>query len=98
MSPRLIDVLEAARQEYEQPIIITSGYRCPAYNATFGRGPEHMRGEAADIKCLSDPERMKLIRILTGLGVRRIGIGPNFIHVGVSTALAQDVMWTYYYK
>jgi len=98
VSPRLVDVLEAARQEYEQPIVISSGYRCPAYNATLGGGPEHPRGEAADIKCLSDPERMKLIRILTGLGVRRIGIGPNFIHVGVSTALDQDVMWTYYHK
>lgn len=35
------------------PIIVTSGYRCPALNAAIGgaKNSQHMRGEAADIIC-----------------------------------------------
>lgn len=46
-------VLEPLREHVGEPIIITSGYRCPAVNLApeVGGAPssEHMTGEAADI-------------------------------------------------
>lgn len=45
-------ILEIARGKINKPIIITSGYRTPAYNAKVGgaKYSYHMRGMAADIR------------------------------------------------
>lgn len=44
-------VLEPLRQWYGKPIIIGSGYRCPALNKAVGgvSNSQHMKGEAADL-------------------------------------------------
>ena len=44
-------VLEPLRQAYGKPIIISSGYRCPALNKAVGgvSTSQHMKGEAADL-------------------------------------------------
>jgi hypothetical protein len=43
--------LETVRATLGAPIIVTSGYRCPALNQAVRGAPDsqHMRGEAADI-------------------------------------------------
>jgi len=45
-------VLEPVRTHFGVPIIISSGYRCPALNNAVGGAPssQHMKGEAADFK------------------------------------------------
>ena len=47
-----IEQLDELRRLYEHPIIITSGYRCPALNKAVGGKPnsQHVKGQAADIK------------------------------------------------
>ena len=53
----LIDnVLDPLREKWGAPIIVTSGYRCPALNRAIGgaSGSQHTKGEAADIRTLSD--------------------------------------------
>ena len=44
-------VLEPLRQHVGVPVIISSGYRCPALNQAVGGVPnsQHLKGEAADI-------------------------------------------------
>ncbi len=44
-------LLQPIRKSYNKPIIITSGYRCPALNAKVGgsRTSQHSKGQAADI-------------------------------------------------
>ena len=44
-------VLEPLRQHAGQPIIISSGYRCPRLNTLVGGVPnsQHLTGEAADL-------------------------------------------------
>lgn len=44
-------VLEPLRQHFNVPIVISSGYRCPALNRAVGGAvnSQHMTGEAADI-------------------------------------------------
>lgn len=48
---RLLNKLEDLRELIEEPIIISSGYRTPEYNAKINGHPNsyHMRGMAADI-------------------------------------------------
>lgn len=45
------NVLEPLRQWYGKPIVISSGYRCPALNQAVGgvATSQHMKGEAADL-------------------------------------------------
>ena len=45
------EVLEPLREHFNEPIFISSGYRCEELNKAVGgvRNSQHMRGEAADI-------------------------------------------------
>ena len=51
-----INVLQPIRDAWGAPIVVTSGYRCPALNkATKGATKsQHMTGAAADIRTLED--------------------------------------------
>ena len=44
-------VLEPLRERVKEPVIISSGYRCPALNRAVGGSntSQHMKGEACDI-------------------------------------------------
>lgn len=101
-STRLLAVLEGLRALVGRPIHITSGYRCPRHNAAVGGvSPSEHTGDdditnAADIACLDSRERHELLRALFTLKVERIGIGKNFIHVGVSQTLPAPSIWAYY--
>jgi hypothetical protein len=48
----LYNILDILRKKIEKPIIITSGYRTPSWNAKCGgaKYSYHMRGMAADIR------------------------------------------------
>ncbi len=53
----LVDnILDPLREAYGKPVIVTSGYRCPALNKAVGgvKSSQHMLGEAADIRTVSD--------------------------------------------
>ena len=56
-------ILEPLRAYAKEPVIITSGYRCPAVNnsSEVGGAPnsQHMYGQAADIRC-RDGDKKKL--------------------------------------
>ena len=53
LAEKILDPLRAA---YGKPIIVTSGYRCPALNKAVGgaASSQHVKGEAADIRSVSD--------------------------------------------
>ncbi len=99
VDPRLVYLLEKARALLGRPIVIHSGFRCPAHNKAVGGKPNsaHLTGEAADIVCAFSGDRFDLIRTFITLGVTRIGIGfkGGFIHVDVSETLPQRVIWGY---
>lgn len=46
------EILEPFRKQFKVPVVITSGYRCPALNLKVGgaNNSQHMMGEAADIR------------------------------------------------
>lgn len=60
-----VAILQPLRDKVGKPIIINSGYRCPAVNARVGGADKsaHLYGRAADIRC-TQPEGWGYIEIL----------------------------------
>lgn len=82
-------VLEPLRAAVGHPIIITSGYRCPALNTAVGgvANSQHMLGEAADIRCLNRDEALSLIKAIERVArydqaiIERDAKGSVWLHV-----------------
>ena len=99
----LVDkVLDPLREKFGAPIIVTSGYRSPKVNAATpgaSKTSQHMQGEAADIRTVSDSreDNMKLLRCLLQSGIEFDQIiceypdangRPDWIHVSYTTRRA----------
>tara|TARA_R110001592_G_scaffold270403_1_gene536860 strand:- start:386 stop:745 length:360 start_codon:yes stop_codon:yes gene_type:complete len=97
VSDELISMLDVARKKYGKSISINSGYRTPDHNAKVGGTPNssHLKGLAADIKCVNSTDRFRLEGILREVGFKRIGIGETFIHIDIDKDKSQNVLWTY---
>ncbi len=89
MDEVFMELLETIRCEYGKPMIVTSGYRAPEYNAKISKsgskGP-HTYGQAVDIH-LVGADANAVIKIALQLGMTGVGIkqkGPHkgrFIHL-----------------
>ena len=55
------NVLEPLRQQFGEPVYISSGYRCPALNKAVkgATASQHMKGEAADIYSKQGAKRLR---------------------------------------
>lgn len=86
LHPLLLQKLKGLRYKIAQPVIITSGYRCPAYNREVGgvKGSYHLLGMAADIY-VPKISLNRLLEITEEIGFKGIGFYPeqNFLHVDV---------------
>lgn len=62
-------VLDPLRRIHQQPIIITSGYRCAQLNKAVGGVPKswHTKGNAADIHIKDENEAREIFNILKTL-------------------------------
>ena len=82
-------VLDPAREEFGQPIKVTSGFRSEELNKKIGgaKNSQHMFGEAADIQC---SDNKKLFRILADMEfdqlIYEFGTDdqPAWVHVSYS--------------
>ncbi len=82
---RLVRMLEELRSVLgDKPIIITSGYRCPAHNRTVRGSPnsQHMKGSAADI-VVSGVSPEQVATKAEALKFPGVGRYPSFTHVDV---------------
>ena len=75
------EVLDPARERLGKPIIVNSGYRCPKHNREVGgaTNSQHMKGEAADIRCDDNKKLLKLL--MESQKFDQLIIYPTFIHV-----------------
>ena len=100
LHPDLLAVLKVLEQRMGFELTVNSGYRDPTHNAEVGgvEGSEHTDdpAKAADVLCKRSVTRYRMVKELYAMGVRRIGIGETFVHVGISADKPQDVCWTYY--
>lgn len=85
--------LEEARKLAGIPFVLSSAYRCPKHNRAVGgvEDSAHVRGYAADIRCLSSHDRFRMLAALMEAGFRRIELAPTWIHVDSDPEKPQDV-------
>ena len=90
--------LQQARTKAQVKFIINSGFRCEKYNKLVGKKTkgEHVFGQAADILIPNSHIRFKVLEAVFKVGFKRIGIGPNYIHLGTKPDYPQKVCWVYY--
>lgn len=94
-------VLDPLRAAWGAPIIVTSGYRCPALNRAVGgaSSSQHTIGEAADIRTLTDSraDNKRLLDLLLRLKLPFDQVineypdsqgRPDWIHVSFTTRRA----------
>lgn len=103
MDEAFIRRIDELRHRLGEPVIITSGYRTPAYNmkvsSTGADGP-HTTGKAADILC-HGTKAFEVLRLAMGLGFTGIGLkqsGPHssrFIHIDMIESNIRPWVWTY---
>ena len=85
------------RQLIEMPLLVTSWCRCEAHNKAVGGSPtsSHLIGCATDIKAINPITRVKIAFYAGLVGIRGIGIGPNFIHLDSDFHKPPNRFWTY---
>ena len=106
MHPEFMDKLIAVREDYNEPMIITSGYRHLAYNDTIGgaKNSPHLYGRAVDVKVVGG-DALELIGAalrhgMTGIGVKQRGDHDRrFIHIDdMPQSDAHPSPWIWSYK
>lgn len=94
----LVERLQRLRSLMRVPIRVVSGVRCAEHNASVGGKPDsgHLTGEEVDIAVPNSHYRWAMLRWIFSYSLfNRIGIGQDFMHLGVSQTLPQEVAWTY---
>jgi len=94
MDPKLLEMIDEAREIYGKPIRVTSGYRTEAHNKKVGgvKSSSHLKGLAIDVACVKSDNRFKMLTALLEVGFNRIGVASTFIH---DKDKSQNVIWTY---
>jgi zinc D-Ala-D-Ala carboxypeptidase len=98
-----LDRLELLRSKLGRPIVISSGYRAPEYNAKVspqtGRTGPHTTGRAADILVNGGRERFELVQAALAVGFTGIGVAKGFVHVDDVPVewkqIPRPAIWTY---
>lgn len=74
-----------------------SGFRCPDCNRRAGGKPNsaHLRGLACDVAVPDSNTRFLIVSAALRCGFRRVGVGPNFIHLDCDESLPQGMLWVY---
>lgn len=89
-------LIDKLREDIKMPLVINSGARCTNHNKKVGASAtsSHTKGLAVDIKANSDLTKAKIIHYATKLGINRIGIAKNFIHIDIDKNKSPAV-WDY---
>jgi zinc D-Ala-D-Ala carboxypeptidase len=93
-----VKALDTLREACGFPFVIHSGFRTVAHNAQLSGAvgdSAHLKGMAADIGAATSAMRFKLVQAALAAGFKRIGIGKDFVHLDLDTALPQNVIWLY---
>lgn len=95
ISPHMQALVSKMEKMLSHGMIITSGVRCEKCNASVGgaRNSAHLRGLAVDIKAQTGLEKYEIVATAITLGVRRIGIYEDHVHIDIDDSLLQNMMW-----
>ena len=95
MDINFVRKLDEAREIAAIPFKVNSGYRTPFHNTKVGgvKDSSHIKIPccAVDIKAEDSRTRFLIISAAIQVGINRIGIGNNFIHLDADKTKSQDV-------
>lgn len=96
----LVYRLEQLRKIVDQPLFIDSGFRTEKRNKDIGgaKDSSHMKGLAADVKCVNSLLRFKIVRYAMWLGISRIGVYSNHVHLDIDTDKPYPLLYYGKYK
>ncbi|NRA68538.1 MAG: DUF882 domain-containing protein [Pseudobacteriovorax sp.] len=96
MNDVFMDKLQALRDEFDHPMIITSGFRSPEHNKAVGgsKNSRHLVGEAVDIstKGMSAIRKHKLLELAFAFGFNGIAQAKTYVHIDTRKT---NSTWTY---
>ena len=97
MNKEFINLLQTARTKAGIPFIIISGYRSKEHNALVGgvSNSSHLKGLATDILVKNSGVRYIILKSLISVGLYRIGIHHDFIHVDIDNNKPKNLIWLY---
>ena len=97
MDKDFLNLLDQARDRFDKPININSGFRTPAHNESVGgkENSSHLKGLAVDIHIGGSDDRFALYEALRKVGFKRLGVAKTFIHADIDPDKSPDVMWVY---
>ena len=86
MNQELIDVLNRLREKLGEPLIVSSGYRCPTHNRNIGGGSQsyHMKGVATDVYINSNrysTQQIAQMALDCGADTSVAYPGQGFVHI-----------------
>ena len=107
-----VEVLQPIREAWGQPVVVTSGYRCPKLNSAVGgvKNSQHLSGQAADIRATNPQDNGKLFQCIKKLiDSGKIKVGqciweygtracPKWVHVSLPRAGKKNNQFVYYYS
>ena len=78
-------LLNIIRDEFGEPLIINSGYRCPDYNELKGgaKDSQHPKGQAADIHIKNLWMQQRIFDLAVQHGATAVGLYNTFIHIDI---------------
>ncbi len=87
VNPELLELLDKIREEVNEPVYVTSGYRCEKHNEACGgkTKSQHMLGNAADIQVKGLTPKQLSVLIEEHFSPAGMGVYPTFVHVDVRT-------------
>jgi len=97
IDPIALEDLQVARDFAGVPFIVTSSIRCAKRNRDVSGSAtsSHLTGYAFDIYCVTDSDRMRMIKAFFTTRLNRIGIGSNFLHCDCDPNKTGERIWTY---
>ncbi len=105
ISTKFVDMVDELREQLGFPLIVSSGYRCPAHNdrvSSTGRDGPHTTGKASDFKVHGRQAHALINAALqagfTGIGIHQRGdMQKRFIHLDILTEPERfrPTVWTY---
>lgn len=94
IAQELIEALETLRDMAGCPLVITSGYRCPAHNCAVGgaKDSQHVKGTAADVKSTGKTP-LELFALAAQIpAIKGLGLYASWVHIDVR-ATTKRAVW-----
>ena len=99
MNEELLLVINTIRSIRKLPMIITSAARCEDYNHLIGGAPRsahlpdgNSQFRAVDIFIQTSSQRAEYVDLAWRLGIRRMFMGENYLHIDVAKDLPHPVI------